>query len=1139
MRKNFSRFAVLVFFPFLTCLVSSEDLNKPRYRPQFIIPYLKQPPVLDGEIREDEWQAMKIKGLISQRRPNRLEFRDVEAWMGWDEKNLYIAVKSVYHPECGLITKAQPLPGDTDASFKEGDDTLEFFFAPDVTIDGNTLKAGKIYQIIMNANQAIYDIMTDTRSGTFQTGWRVKQKSAHQIKDGYWQAEIALDLSSFEIKDINGWWGFRICRNFKNPWDQSRLGINVLAFASPETMPLMKLSPLAPVVKHHSVYKEKEKKVSLKLTLTNTTSQPVSLRAVLGHNPVNQPRYEKKAELLLNPGESQELVYEVPVSDPSTYSAVSAIDVTSPDGSTVYYRRDFLWDAQAPEQIWVPVPRPDIKAVTLNLAYYPSKNKLLLQASFKNLAGRENVKKALVEVLPAAGGKRIAWKKIESFKDYGLEAALDLPASIRGEYKVQLSLSGDTSLPTEPVVEYFEREHFPWEGNRIGTSSKVIPPFTPIQVDKAKSTASVVLRHYTFTPEGLWQKVEADGKQLLAAPMTLELVQNGKLHLLTGKGVHFTRIRPEQISGKADFSGGEIKGTTSLELDYDGMMKVRLHLKQHGTSPIERLTLIIPVKTETARLMHVCGDGLRFNYGGAVPEGEGVIWESKNASRNLLLGTFIPYVWLGEERRGLCWFAENDYNWILDDKKSALVMERKSGTVFLKVHLVNRPGVFPKPVEITFGLMASPAKPLPEKPAWQKTTFNAPSEYPVRVHGSSFYWNGQMYANFPQNRDFETIRKVARANKEGKVDKEYFQRLIDSWSPETHDLDFNYNKAHILSGSNPGNYKGVIPYTNLRGDLTWIPEWRTFQDEWSYSLFRKRTTDKNRKKGSTDFTIIPVPSRQDFLLYYYQKFLENGFDGIYWDNIYLQSSFNPFYGPVYQRADGQKQPYVDIFHSRQLLKRTMTLAYEMGKPNLSMVHMTNANLIPIFSFAGSLLGWEWKYGLTDFQDRFSPEYIRAVNLPFNTGCIPVQLGGIHGEGSQELKDWCARTRAAVTLVHELHVWGPDKYLVSIREMLWKMGYGTPSVTTYRYWEENPVLEPDRTQLLWILHRSPEKAVAIFCDYGEGGQNQVRINTERLGLKPAEAMDWETNQPVKLAENCLQFPIKKHDLKIIILSPKKK
>ncbi|MCM8756938.1 MAG: DUF6067 family protein [Candidatus Omnitrophica bacterium] len=539
-----------VAFVSLTRLVSGEDLNKPKHRPQFVIPYFQIPPVIDGLIREEEWPGIKIKGLISQQRPNRLEFRDVEAWLGWDEKNIYVAVKSVYHPEAGLIAPTQPVPDNGDASFKSWDDTLEFFFVPDMVAEEENLRPDRVYQIILNANQAIYDIVSDQKKGSYNTAWRVKQRSAHTVKDGYWQAEIAFDLTSFEVKDLNNWWGVRICRNFKNPWDQSRLGINVIAFASVETMPLMKLSRLAPSVKHHSFYDEKNKRVNLKLSLANPTEQAIPVKAVLAHNPLNQPRYEKKGEYVLKPGESQELIYQIPMADPQAYTAVSLVEVTSPDGKIIYYRRDFLWEAMPTGQIWTPVPKADIKAVSLNIAHYPRVRKLVVLASFEHLAGRESVKEATIEVTPAGQERVLARKKISEFNNFGLETVLDLPEGMKGEYEVKLFLTGEGNLPQEPVVEKFERERFEWEGNRLGMTNQVIPPFQPIKINWAKKTAAVVLRHYTFSPLGLWQQVEADGKEILAEPISLKLVQAGTTRKLEGKGVRFTKVKPNEVSGK-------------------------------------------------------------------------------------------------------------------------------------------------------------------------------------------------------------------------------------------------------------------------------------------------------------------------------------------------------------------------------------------------------------------------------------------------------------------------------------------------------------------------------------------------------------------------------------------------------------
>ena len=87
-------------------------------------------------------------------------------------------------------------------------------------------------------------------------------------------------------------------------------------------------------------------------------------------------------------------------------------------------------------------------------------------------------------------------------------------------------------------------------------------------------------------------------------------------------------------------------------MDIDGCMKVTLELSQHDRTPIDALEVTIPLRADQVSLMHACGDGMRSNYGGALPAGTGVVWESKFASRGRLLGTFLPYLFVGGPERG-------------------------------------------------------------------------------------------------------------------------------------------------------------------------------------------------------------------------------------------------------------------------------------------------------------------------------------------------------------------------------------------------------------------------------------------------------------------------------------------------------
>ncbi len=1111
----------------------AQDTNKAEQQSEIVAPFMKTPPVIDGVIHEDEWSCAKITAFISQSRANHIEFRNAEFWIGYDDDHIYLAVQSAGHPESGLITDHNPRPGDADVPDINMDDCLEFWFAPNVS-SGSPPNAEMIYQIFVNAAGAISDISHDVKKNTYFTSWRVKMRQAHSYANGRWQAEFAIDRSSFPGSDFARPWSFRVVRNFKNPWDQSRLGVNVNAFDDLATMPSLRFSKAAPIVKQQSIWNEDHKHVALHIMVENPTAATLPLKVTIGHNPLNQPRYFKTEDLHLAPGELRDVRYDLDVADPESYSAVSNVRVTSLDGAQVYFLREFMWDMLPKSNIWLPVAKAEARAVEVAISHSPFLRKLAVRGSFKNLKGREAVTSVALRVLKAGQAGSLASATIARFDNYGFSTVLSLPEGMNGDYELRTTLTGGPTTPKDAIVTPFERDRFVWEGNAIGISDKVIPPFTPLLIDSGKRSVSSVLKTHTLTKVGLWEQVMAAGEAILASPMTYEIVAGGRRLAVSPGKFTFVKVAESHVTATSSFTAGELHGMVTADFDIDGMMKTTLDVTQKGVTPIDSFALLIPMKARAARLMHPITDDIRINYGGEIDPKQGVVWESKNASRSKILGTFVPYIWIGNEYRGLCWFAESDKDWILDDKRSAITLERKSDAVTLRVQFVNTPGVFSKPAHIVYGLLATPAKPLPTSPAWQNFCANVGNYgFKCRIMGASPYWNGDFYANFPRGRDFTVVRKIAEASKTGKSDTEFFNRLVNTWSEKTHDMDFKTNRAHIMAGGSPGNYDAVMPYTNLRGDVTFTPEWRTFQDEWSLNGFNKRVTDKDRQVGSTDFSIVAERSRQDFLLYYYKQFLENGFDGIYWDNIFLESCFNQLIGPAYVRSDGQVQPFVDIFRSRELTRRMMTLSYQMGKPNISMVHMTNANLIPVFSFAGSMLGWEWRYGMTDFQDRFTPDYIRAVNLPFNNGCIPVQLPGIRGSDDPKAIAWCERTQTGCTVVHQLNVWEQGATGTAVRRMLKEFGNGTSAVTTHRYWDDNPVLKTGADTLKWIVFSKPGHSVIVFCVYGDGGEMSVRPDWKAMGLsQQSAAVVWETKAPVRKDNGVLKFSMKRHDFKVV-------
>ena len=67
---------------------------------------------------------------------------------------------------------------------------------------------------------------------------------------------------------------------------------------------------------------------------------------------------------------------------------------------------------------------------------------------------------------------------------------------------------------------------------------------------------------------------------------------------------------------------------------------------------------------------------IREHYAGKIPGGTGKVWDSGNIPRDQLPAPFVPYIWVGGPERGICWFADNTKDWIIDPQTPELAMTR-------------------------------------------------------------------------------------------------------------------------------------------------------------------------------------------------------------------------------------------------------------------------------------------------------------------------------------------------------------------------------------------------------------------------------------------------------------------------------
>ena len=769
-------------------------------------------------------------------------------------------------------------------------------------------------------------------------------------------------------------------------------------------------------------------------------------------------------------------------------------------------------------------------------------------------------------LLPGPGGARVPLSAVAKLRlgrddrqvrvegaQYGFE--LSLPP-LKGPHEIALRAEG-VGVPQGELVKELDRTVYDWEHKGLGTSTRVYPPFTPIKVEGKK--VSTVLREHTMNDLGLWDQVVAAGKPLLAAPMRLVAVVKGapivvkpvgRLRFSTKEG-HEARASAEMGLPARDEHGVLRPGVAGLELmgpvraqafatwDYDGVMRVDLSLNHVA---VDALRLEIPLKDEMAPMIHAMGDGIRNTIYTRVPKGEGVVWDASKCQVNDFPPNWCSYIYVGSPSRGLCWFAENDRDWEWDRAKPNVDLVRKGGQLILRIHLINRPVVLPKPITkvtmdpiepplITFGLLAAPVKPRIAnwRYIWKRENYT--------LLGTDINWlaRGNCGSVYPAAKDLWLWEMLKRGNRE-KLPREEVEKVIargrkyfEPYGPEYVERFTRHVPHNLLSRHG----KKMVFYYN-RASCQLFPEFQTFQDEWCLTDYRT----VGPGNGVGEIKIVPSASYIDHALHWYGKSFEiGGNQGVYWDNMYLRASYNTTMTSAYEQPDGSIMPSNGIWGLRELVKRTFVLMNERGMRPITMTHMTSTGILPILSFCTVQYDWEWKYSQGDFQYRYTPEYIQLVTTGELAGAWPVLLGD-HGKLSRD--EWTQRTFAGVCLVHELDGWGGGKAWGSLFKHVHRM-VETPGLEVYRYWDDRP--QPVKTghaDLPAIVYslRGKEAVIGVTSYAEKDLAATITIDPKPLGLeKGYRVVDAETDEAVACENHTLKLTIKKHGVRELRLLAK--
>ncbi len=793
------------------------------------------------------------------------------------------------------------------------------------------------------------------------------------------------------------------------------------------------------------------------------------------------------------------------------------------------------------------VSRVNPLASMLPFAYYPGRRQL--EAAFdlraflekaKKDPPKEKVKEAEVAVYALKGDKALAKDKIPLDGQGRGQALFDIPDLPDGEYRVEFKVGGIVV----PADKTFTRKKFEFEGCQYGKERKVYPPFTPVEVKG--NQVSVVDRTYTMNAFGTFDKIMSRGRDVIATPI--------RLRAETAKGE--VEWKPGKVVGKVEhpdlavFEGsavsvlGTLASRTSVE--EDGCAKVEWTLEPAKDAPeITRLWLeVVWADTQAAQFHYVGNDSMRHNYAGNTPRGGKIVWELDQGwvpcawhaepgpedgeiwnafdIRHWTKGSkdnFCPYVWLGAEDRGLCWFAGDLREGALSPERPTQTLAREKGNVVLRVDLVNVPLLLDAPRRFEFGLQASPAKPMP--PDWRRRPVNGGGGCCVVCWGG-YYCNDK----YPDNRDFSIVDKILEERKTGKVDEAWWKEKDAARVFKPLKVLESEEWLKAMNWFRPPWIK--VAYIEEHVFHPRTEEYAVFRDEWScddferYAHFNwppqgdafwldKPTKEQPSTVWSTGNAKPVAPSVVDFCVFYANEWLRRGIN-VYFDNMM------PYQLRAAHLSDGHAGPRSMIWEQRAYYKRVWKRAQELyasgvvAEPVEFIGHVTNTQTIPMNAWLTATLDLEQPYRsdpkrknqfkgqegwMSDgdaYRLPFPPDYTRTMTLSRVVGAIPHAMFPLRNTGDYRgkidkwpdhvcLSDW------GMYRVHEIRGGGQGGTgrLVQMYHTVWQAyGYGAPDVEVLNYWADEPAIRCANDAVKWIMLRrkGAPHALLLLQSYGE-------------------------------------------------------
>ncbi len=828
----------------------------------------RYPRVITAAKRTENIKGSSYVSIIHMRNGEKSwELPKNNAYFSYDDKNLYVDFDTIFPAKTNI------LKGHAASDPEQGVWGVESF-------ELHLRHSGKMYYFGGTVNGGKTDKLKNVND--FNPEWSYKSHIGMQIDDTFlWEGKIVLPWKAIGLNAPPKELKMNFCRSFFN---SSITAATDIAFqlqkgywADDEHFFTLKFDKNAPSVRAvakgnpsfgnldqtFEFISPVDAKVKFYIIQESASGllTPQSLAALTVDLKANVP-VQKKIQTPLTMLQADRLVYKL----------------TSNNDKKVYFSQD------------VPL-KISAEYLAVTPLYYAEKlNAAIKTAILKSKFGN-NAKFTLSLKSP---DKKVIFKTSDIKDNVAIPFAKNNTA---GSYTVELANSKGEIISGQSL-------YFPGYGewNKLNFDmTRIIPPYTAMTYDKGRNfTAKVVNRDYVWASDSLMPvSITSKGDNLIKSA---DFIVNGK----TVKGsFENTSALAHRAEFKAAGGNADCSIVSDGWLEYDGVQHNQVTFTARKNISSLQLRFVIPA--EFAKYLHTAACGWGNKLTAQINNGK---FDFK----------YYPVIFIGNEEKGFCFFAESDRAWSSTNKPLSIVKNDKEAVFTVNIAKNLKAG---QKITFDYGLLGAPVKPMHKRYPLNTTSWgwnvkmNRPGKTPTSwsAYLSNFGTLADVFADVP-GVDNDTILKKIKAE-------------VASY------------KQH---NSRPFTYNPF--YTSDE-----YPEVQAFGNEWE-TVPRQVWTGKRKNKTHTLFLLCPASKGADFFLWRVKNFIEKTkVSGINFDFGIVPGCDNNHHG-CYGRTP--LIAYRNFYRKLALI----LLDNGAGEDYVIHVHNTSAVQLPSYTFVTHLMNGE-------------------------------------------------------------------------------------------------------------------------------------------------------------------------------------